>query len=528
MNALAQAVDTAVEIDVAELTIADVQAAFAGGTYTSEQLTAAHLARIEKYEPYYNAFTFMAPDPLADARAADARRAAGKSLGPLDGVPVVVKEAMDMVGLPSTGGWAPLSSLAGGFDLMPGVDAPVVARLKAAGAVILGKTNIPAFSYDGARANTSWDGPTYNAVNRDIAPGASSSGTGTAISASFAVVGLAEETGGSIQNPGAAQSLVSVKPTFALIPNTGVAPLAGSTRDVVGPHARTVKDAALLMDVLAGYTPADPKTVAAIGNVPEGGYTSLLSDTALKGKRLGLYGPGWRTKPVAEETARLYAAAIDEVKARGAVLVDDPFAGTAFASLAKGAAGFDARGLESIIHDFENFLRRMGPGVAATSFKALAAMLPSDPFGTEGTFAKLTEGSPVVQKSLEDPTLPPDLSEFYAARMAYLKLFNKVMADNQLDGLVFPQSEGPLPGVFEKAEYLATTVSEINIAGLPGVTVPAGQYTNGAPFALIFVGKMWSEAELLAFAYDYEQATHHRLVPKLVETPYPVPAANDA
>ena len=520
MNALAQPVDAA-QIDVTELTIADVQAGFAAGKFTSETLTLAHLKRIEKYEPFYNAFTFMNDGALADARAIDARRAAGEVLGSLAGVPVVIKEAMDFVGLPSTCGWAPLSSKAGGFDLMPGRDAPVVARLKAAGAVILGKTNIPAFSFDGARANTSWDGPTYNAVNRDIAPGASSSGTGTAISASFAVVGLAEETGGSIQNPGAAQSLISVKPTFALIPNTGVAPLAGSTRDVVGPHARTVRDAAILMDVLAGYTPADPKTVAAIGKLPEGGYTSLLSDTALKGKRLGLYGAGWRTKPVAEETATLYATAIEELRMRGAVLVDDPFAGTEFTTLTTNV-GFDSRGLESIIHDFDNFLRRMGPGVAATSFKALAAMLPSDPFGEDGLLSGLAKNSAVVRQSLEDPTLPPDLSEFIAARSAYLKLFNKVMADHQLDGLVFPQSEGPLPGIFEKAEYLATTVSEINIAGLPGVTVPAGEYGNGAPFALIFVGRMWSEAELLAFAYDYEQATKHRIVPVLVETPYPV------
>jgi Asp-tRNA(Asn)/Glu-tRNA(Gln) amidotransferase A subunit family amidase len=522
MNVLAKPVEAG-DIDVTELTIADVQAGFAEGRFTSEALTLAHLRRIEKYEPYYNAFTFMNEAALADARAIDARRAAGEMLGPLAGVPVVIKEAMDFVGLPSTGGWAPLSSRAGGFDLIPSVDAPVVARLKAAGAVILGKTNIPAFSFDGARANTSWDGPTYNAVNRDIAPGASSSGTGTAISASFAVVGLAEETGGSIQNPGAAQSLISVKPTFALIPNTGVAPLAGSTRDVVGPHARTVRDAAILMDVLAGYTPADPKTVAAIGNLPAGGYTSLLSGTALKGKRLGLYGAGWRSKPVAEETATLYATATEELKMRGAVLVDDPFAGTTFTSLTA-SVGFDSRGLESIVHDFENFLRRMQPVGAPSSFKALAAMLPSDPFGADGILGRLAQNSAVVRTSLEDPTLPPDLSEFLAARVAYLTLFNKVMADNQLDGLVFPQSEGPLPGIFDKAEYLATTVSEINIAGLPGVTVPAGEYANGAPFALIFVGRMWSEAELLGFAYDYEQATKHRIVPVLLETAYPVPA----
>lgn len=524
MNALAQPVEAGA-IDVTELTIADVQAGFAAGTFTSEQLTLAHLRRIERYEPFYNAFTFMHDGALADARAIDARRAAGESLGPLAGVPVVIKEAMDFVGLPSTGGWAPLSSRAGGFDLIPAVDAPVVARLKAAGAVILGKTNIPAFSHDGARANTSWDGPTYNAVNRDICPGASSSGTATAIAASFAVVGLAEETGGSIQNPGAAQSLVSVKPTFALVPNTGVAPLGGSTRDVVGPHARTVRDAALLLDVLAGYTPADPKTVAAIGNLPAGGYTAKLSATALKGKRLGLYGTGWRKRPLAEETAQLYAAALEELQGRGAVLVEDPFLGTAFNTLALGE-GFDPRGMESIAHDFENFLRRLGSPVA-NSYLALKALLPSDPFG-EGGILELHARRPVLAQSLLDPAIPPDLGEFLAAREAYLRVVNQVLADHQLDGLVFPQSEAPLPGIFAKEEYPATTVSEINIAGLPGVTVPAGQYANGAPFALIFVGRMWSEADLLGLAYDYEQATHHRIVPELVETPYPVPAGSPA
>lgn len=517
MNALVQTA-AAAEIDVVELTIADVQQGFADGSFTSETLTLAFLARIERYEPYYNAFTFMNPDALADAKAVDARRAAGETLGPLAGVPVVIKEAMDFVGLPSTVGWAPLSSAAGGFDLMPERDAPVVARLKAAGAIILGKTNIPAFSRDGTRANTSWDGPTYNAVDRAIAPGASSSGTATAIAGSFAVVGLAEETGGSIQNPGAAQSLVSVKPTFALIPNTGVAPLAGSTRDVVGPHARTVTDAALLLDVLAGYTSEDPKTVASIGMVPEAGYTSKLSPTALNGARVGLYGAGWRTQPLSAEAQALYTAAIAEVKARGAILVEDPFLGTDFSSLASGDE-FDLRGMESMPHDFENFLRRMGPSAKATSLAGLAALLEVNPFSPEGPLG-MHLVQPVLKKSLENPALPPDLSEFLAARLAYLKTFNSVMKQHNLDVLIFPQMSAQLPGIFGKEDYPATTVSEINIAGLPGVTVPAGKFANGAPFALILVGPMWSEAELLGYAFDYEQSNAHRIVPVMQESVY--------
>ncbi|WP_158818937.1 amidase [Methylocapsa sp. S129] len=502
--------------DIVELTIADVQKGFAEGRFTSEELTRLHLARIEKYEPSYNAFTSMNPAALADAKAIDARRTAGEALGPLAGVPVVVKEAMDFAGLPSTVGWAPLASAAGGVDLIPERDAPVVARLRAAGAIILGKTNIPAFSHDGARANTSWDGPTFNAVDRAIAPGASSSGTATAVAASFAVVGLAEETGGSIQNPAAAQSLVSVKPTFGLVPNTGVAPLAGSTRDVVGPHGRTATDTAILLDALAGYTVEDPKTVASIGMIPAGGYTSALRTDALKGARLGLYGLGWRKQPLSAEAQALYDAALAELKAQGAILVDDPFAGTDFADLAQGGE-FDDRGLESIAYDMENYLHRLGPSAAAHSFAALRALVPEDPFASEGILGTHVKTLPVLRKSLEDPTAPPDLSAFLALRERHLKIFNAVMAQHRLDALAFPQSFAELPGVFDAATYPATTVSEINIAGLPGVTVPAGQFRNRSPFSLIFVGPMWSEAPLLGLAYAYEQATHHRIVPKLVE-----------
>ena len=515
---------SSVDIDVADLTIAEVQRGFAEGRFSAESLARAHLARIEHYEPAYNAFTFLNPRALDDARAIDARRAAGETLGPLAGVPVVVKEAMDFVGLPSTIGWAPLSSAAGGVDLMPERDAPVVARLRAAGAVILGKTNIPAFSHDGARANTSWDGPTFNAVDRAVCPGASSSGTATAVAAGFAVVGLAEETGGSIQNPGAVQSLVSVKPTFALVPNTGVAPLAGSTRDVVGPHARNVTDAALLLDVLAGFTVEDPKTVASIGNIPAGGYAGDLRRDALKGARLGLYGPGWRkADPLTPETIALYEAAKAELGGCGATLIDDPLAGSNFADLALQGVEFDDRGLESMVYDMELFLRRLGPSAAASSFAAFKALVPQDPFAPEGILGMHPKSSDVLRRSLEDPTAPPDLGPFLALRNAYLAAFNATTLKHGLDGFVFPQTFAQPPGVYEKTTYPATTVSEINIAGLPGVTVPAGSYANGAPFSLIFVGRMWSEAKLLGFAYAYEQAYPKRIKPKLVAAPPPAP-----
>src|SRR6195952_5232735 len=208
-------------IDPVELTLEQTQAAFASGAITSEALTQAFLDRIATYNTHYNALCFMNPDALDDARAIDRRRAAGDTLGPLAGVPVVVKDAMDMVGFPTTAGWRLLHSKTGGVDLMPATDAPVVARMRAAGAIILGKTNIPVLSHTGSHANDSWAGPTYNAAGRGFLPGGSSAGTATAVAASMAVLGLAEETGGSIQNPASAQALVGIKPTFALVPNAG-------------------------------------------------------------------------------------------------------------------------------------------------------------------------------------------------------------------------------------------------------------------------------------------------------------------
>jgi Asp-tRNA(Asn)/Glu-tRNA(Gln) amidotransferase A subunit family amidase len=504
-------------INVVELTVEAIQAAFAAGRYTSEALTQAFLDRIAVYNQAYNAITFLNPDALADARAVDRRRAAGEVLGPLAGVPVVVKDAMDMAGFPTTGGWRLLYSGTGGIDLLPATDAPVVARLRAAGAVILGKTNIPVLSHTGSHANDSWAGPTYNAAGRGFLPGGSSAGTATAVAASMAVLGLAEETGGSIQNPAAAQALVGIKPTFGLVPNTGVLPLSG-LRDVVGPIARSVRDAALTLDVLAGFTAEDPKTVAGIGRRPKGGYAAGLASDALKAARVGIYGPGWRNQPLSEETTQLYARAQAELEAQGAVLVHDPFADSGFAALRKTATPtthFDARGLESIAYDLQKYLERMGPDVNLRDFAAFAAATAAeDPFGPSGVLSFMPQ-VPGFRACLENPAQSPDLSDFVDLREAYQDVFDSVMTEHSLDALVFPQMRAELPGLHSTIPIAETTVSEINIAGLPAVTIPAGYHTSGAPFGLVFVGRMWGEATLLALAYAYEQATRHRRAPAL-------------
>ena len=158
----------------------------------------------------------------------------------------------------------------------------------------------------------------------------------------MAVLGLAEETGGSIQNPAAAQALVGIKPSMGLVPNAGVMPLSAN-RDVVGPIARCVRDAALCLDVLAGYSGEDPKTIAGVGQRPKGGYAARLRPDALAGKRLGLYGPGWRDEPLSEETSRLYRRVQSELEAQKAILIADPFAGSGFAKLTQITPGTELR-----------------------------------------------------------------------------------------------------------------------------------------------------------------------------------------
>lgn len=516
-------------LDIVDITISDIEAGLAAGSFSVVDLYNAHMARINAYEANYNAFTFFNPTALAEAQALDAEYALTGPRSPLHGVPVVIKEAMDVKGLPSTAGYDRFYSGTGGVDLIPETDAPVVRRLREAGAVIIGKTNIPEFSRSGNNANTSWDGPTYNAYDRTLQPGGSSSGTATAVAGSFAVIGTAEETGGSIQNPAAAQSLASVKTTFGLVPNAGIAPLRGADRDVAGPHARTVHDAAVMLDVMAGYTLEDEKTLASVGNMPVGGYTSLLSDTALEGKRFGLLGTGWRSGITLDPlTQGLYERAIGEMETQGAVFVDDPFAGTNFSALRAAAPNASA----SNPYYFENWLERMGPSMVANQLAeangissiAALGLLGVSPFDPGESFASTPTQFPLEFAS---PDTPPNIDEVFIHKGQLLSLFNSVLDANDLDGLFFPQAIRPVPdlpeGTSGGTSIGATTVSEINILGVPGVTISGGYYDDGSPFSLIFVGKLWSEAALLSFAYDYEQATMYRVAPDM--QPVPVPAA---
>lgn len=502
------------KLDPTTFSITETLKALETGKYTSVQLVEAYLARIDTYEPYYNAFTQMNPDALADAAASDERRMRGaRGIGLLEGVPIVIKDSLDVRGMPTTSGWPLTSPVTGGISLIPETDAPVVQRLREAGAVIIGKTNLPVLAGSGSNANNSAYGPTYNALNQEWAPGGSSSGSATSVAGGFAVTGIAEETGGSIQNPASAQSLYAVKPTFGLVPNTGNFPLQGLTRDVLGPLTKSVEDAAIMLDVMAGYTPEDAKTEGSI--LPDGGFTSELSTNALKGKRIGLYGAGWRTGNNAElspETAELYADAVIKLQEQGAIVVEDPFAESGFADL-RAAGGATGCCNSWAIQDY---LQRLGPSAAVHSIEELNTWADTNGFEDDTRINNMVTGLHV----------PLDMTAFLANKTEYLRIFNQVMDANGLDALIFPQQVrevGPLFG----GSVAASTVSEINIAGLPGVVVPDGAYASGKPFNLIILDKEWSEAEMLGYAYDYARAYGGRVVNlDLSTTPGPTPPDN--
>jgi Asp-tRNA(Asn)/Glu-tRNA(Gln) amidotransferase A subunit family amidase len=494
-------------IEVVELTVERIQADFAARRYTAVQLTQAFLDRIATYEELYNAFVSMNPGALTEARALDAEFARGGPRGPLHGVPVVIKDNIDVGGLVTTAGFSGFSAATGGVDMIPARDAAVVERLRSAGAIVLGKTNMPDFAGNGTHSRSTVAGVTLNPYALDRVPGGSSGGSATAVNASFAVMGFGTETGGSIQNPSSAQALVGVKPSFGLVPNSGVVPIDATYKDVVGPLARSVRDAAIAMDVIAGPTPLDLATYAAGNNERPRDFAASLSATALTGKRFGLVGPGWRSQflPLAPETEAEYRKAVALLKSRGAEVVEDPFLNSGWVQLYRSQprVGVGA-------HDMFVYLQGLGDGAAFHTIQEWEALTGRTMSGRRG---------PGPRSSATEAG-----DAFQAWRRDMRALFRKVLLDNQLDGLFFPQAGGPITALVmdpARPTYTPNNHPEIpsNIIddiGLPTVTVPFSYYSDGTPFVLAFVGDMWSDARLLSFAYDIEQATRARRAPTLV------------
>ena len=304
--------------DLIDATTADIHAALRAGTLTAAELVDRYRARIAAYDDALNAVLTLNEDALARARELDEQFAADGLVGPLHGVPVLLKDNQDTRGMPTTAGATALA------DATPGRDAFVVARLREAGAVVLGKTNLQELSF-GVDTLSSLGGATRNAYDRDYRPSGSSGGTAAAVAANLAVLGTGSDTCSSVRSPPAFNALVGVRPTRGLVSRTGIVPLCG-TQDTAGPIARTVADAARALQVMAGYDPDDPVTARGVGEVPDDGYVAGLDDDGLDGARIGVARQFFGSRTGDDEAAATVTAvterALDELAAAGATLVD--------------------------------------------------------------------------------------------------------------------------------------------------------------------------------------------------------------
>jgi len=531
----------AAPFDPVEATIPELQAAYTKRRVTAVSVVKRYLSRIAKQDDKGAKLNsvLVNPDALADAARADQLRAAGVVLGPLHGVPVVVKDSYAVKGLPTTNG------IEGWKAIIAPDDAPNVKLLRAAGAIILGKTNMStfAFSYDGISEAY---GPVANPYNPNRTPGGSSSGTGAAIGANLAMFGMGGETGGSIRIPSDFNGLVGIKPSLGLLPAGGTVPLV-PTRDVIGPIAKSVTDAALALDALAVKDPNDlyaPEYLwDATPEQPERRpptYTAFLDDHALEGKTLGVLVPyiGKGTEdlgvsnPIDPEVAHLFAQAEADLVAQGATLVevtppahtiwfvDQPNNTPRWMSL-----GFppdfldfteDDPGLGNSVYYYDLFLQQYG-SAPYTSLPAVAPLIPTTPDFLDFYTTLLA----AYNAGNLQPNSAPVLQQYFAAlkllRQQYLEAW---MKENGIDAFVCPTAKIPAfrqlddPGIDQFGDTLNARF-ESNILGLPAITVPMGFYSNGVPGTLQFVGDFYGEAEIIGYAYDYEQATMHRTEPRL-------------
>jgi Asp-tRNA(Asn)/Glu-tRNA(Gln) amidotransferase A subunit family amidase len=522
-----------------DVTVPQLHRLYADKKYTVTQVVQWHLDRIDRYNGVYGAIeTVFRSEALAEASRLDAQ-SADAVRAPLWGIPVVIKANTSIRGQVTTAGWSGFTRQ--GVELIAPQDATVVAKFKAAGAIIIGTGNMPDLANSDTNRSTSF-GRTGNAYDVRFSPGGSSGGIVTAVAANMAVLGNGTDTGNSIRMPAATSALVGVFPTRGLVSIAGIAPLDWLL-DNTGPIARTVTDAAIALSVMAGEDPLDPVTKAASGAAQARPYESYLKPDALKGKRFGvpafiLAGDGIpfhgipstvpeaaaeklrvaANMPLRPETRAMFMKAVEALRVAGAeVVLDDSLLPTAFAKTAARVATY------AYMQDGTNrFLATFGPPAyrsAADYLKVAGTPLFASSIGAEDYFRNLA-GVRIEQRVLDSD---PDADRIYhGPRRATLAAYLEPLDRLKLDGYVYPAIQMPPPdetmpqdGRLSEGPHSATNWG--NMIGVPAVVVPAGFYATGLPFGLEFSGRPWTDGDLLAIAYAWEQATRLRKPPALVE-----------
>ena len=530
----------AMDRDLLEVTVPQLERYYAEHKYTVTQVVRWHLARIHKYDGVYRAVEqVLERQALETAAREDAEASRGGPRGPLWGVPIVIKANTSIEGLVTTDGWDGYTIH--GHELVAPRDATVVSKLRAAGAVLIGHTNMPDFANSDTTRSSSF-GRTGNAYDVRFSPGGSSGGTVTSVSSNMAVLGTGTDTGNSIRMPVATSGLVGVFPTRGLVSIAGIAPLDWLL-DNTGPIARDVTDAAITLSVMEGEDPLDPPTQEAAAKAQTGPYTQYLKADALKGKRFGVpafildgVGPPFHgvparvpdvlaAKQAAEQnnaldpaTRAAFLKAVEELRAAGAtVVMDDSVLPDSFAKIAIRVATYPY-----VKEGTDLFLKTFGPAQyhSAAEYEAVVGQPLGQPIiGTETLNAQFGDVT-VMQRNIESD--PEAQANFYAPRKRLVDLYLETMDRLHLDGYVYPAIQMP-PVDETMAQNGQVTggphsdTSWVNMLGVPAVVVVGGFYPGGLPFGLEISTRPWHDGDLLGYAYAYEQATHHRHPPVLVE-----------
>jgi len=486
--------------------IVQIQDDYMAGKYTTRDLVQAYLNRIEAIDqsgPTLNSIIQVNPDAMVIAATLDAEREAGKTRGPLHGIPILLKDNIDTHDkMPTTAGSRALK------DSYPLQDSFVAKQLREAGAVILGKTNLSEWAnFRGELSSSGWSGvggQTHNPYMLSRNPCGSSSGSGVAVSANLTVLAIGTETNGSIVCPSTSNGIVGVKPTVGLVSRTGIVPIS-YTQDTAGPMARTVRDAALCLGALVGVDESDDKTLASQGKTYTD-YTQFLKADGLKGKRIGHFtgprGANYKVDALMDET-------LVYLKSQGAEIIEIE----QITESAVGSASFNIM-LFEYKDGLNKYFQSLGPDAAIKSLEELIAFNNSDEL----------EMSFYNQKYLEMAQEKEDLgsTEYKESLATMLKGaredgIDRVMDEHRLDAIVAPTGSPAWETDHINGDsFQLGSSSPAARSGYPNITIPMG-FVDELPVGVSIFGRAWSEPILLEIAYAYEQGTKHRKAPQFLE-----------
>jgi amidase len=492
-----------------EVTIADLQDAMKSGKHTAHSIMGKYLARIDQIDkqgPAINSIIELNPDALAIADALDKERKEKGVRGPLHGIPVLIKDNIDTSDK--------MMTTAGSLALVgsrPSKDATVAQRLREAGAVILGKTNLSEWANIRSDHSTSgWSGrggQTKNPYALDRNPCGSSSGSGAAVSSNLCAAAIGTETNGSIVCPASSNGLVGIKPTVGLVSRTGIIPISHS-QDTAGPMCRTVRDAAIVLGTLTGIDDQDAATAESREHSYTD-YTQFLKADGLRGARIGVVR---KTFGFSEKVDKIMEDALDTMKKQGAILIDPAPIETAGKF---GDSEFTVL-LYELKADLNAYLARLGPNAPVKTLQDIIAFNEKNrekemPYFGQDTFLKAQEKGPLTTQEYLDAVAKNH-------QLARKEGIDATMDKNNLDALVGPTG-GPawLTDHINGDSFGGGSSGAAAVAGYPNITVPAG-FINGLPVGISFFGRAWSEPVLIRVAYAFERASNVRKAPSFLAT----------